>query len=177
MFTLSITQSANASNPILPSTKYTPGAINPKVTQSNIDSTICVKGYTKTIRPPSSYTTALKVQQLSTTYSFYHDSLTGDFEEDHLISLELGGSPTAVKNLWPEPYAGTVGARTKDKIENKLHALVCSHQITLAAAQKAIAKNWYAAYLKYIGVVTISTGATKSTSVAKPKATIDETRP
>jgi len=169
------TQIANASSPILPIAKYTQGAINPDVTQANIGSTICVTGYTKTIRPPSTYTTSLKVQQLATTYSFYHDNLTGDFEEDHLISLELGGSPTSVKNLWPEPYSSAYGARIKDKIENKLHALVCSHQITLAVAQKAIAKNWYAAYLKYIGVVTISTGATKSTAVAKPKATADST--
>ena len=167
--------SATASDPVLPIAKVTPGAVNSNVTQANIDSTICKAGYTKTIRPPSSYTTALKVQQLSTTYSFYHDSLTGDFEEDHLVSLELGGNPTSVKNLWPEPYGGIVGARTKDKIENKLHALVCSHQITLAVAQKAIAKNWYAAYLKYIGVVTNSTNATKRTTEAKPKATVDST--
>jgi hypothetical protein len=93
--------------------------------------------------------------------------LTGDFEEDHLISLELGGSPTSVKNLWPEPYSSAYGARIKDKIENKLHALVCSHQITLVVAQKAIANNWYAAYLKYIGVVTISTGATRSRVISK----------
>jgi hypothetical protein len=164
---------ANAITPLMPIAKFTPGAINPDVTQENIGSTICLSGYTKTIRPPSSYTTTLKIQQLATTYSFYHDSLTGDFEEDHLISLELGGSPTSEKNLWPEPYVSTTGARIKDKIENKLHSLVCSHQITLAAAQKAIASNWYAAYLKYLGIATVSSGATKSTASAKPKATVN----
>ena len=172
VFALLLSESAVAISPVLPIAKYTPGATNPNVTQANIGSTICLAGYTKTIRPSSSYTTALKVQQLSTTYSFYHDILTGDFEEDHLISLELGGSPTSVKNLWPEPYASTTGARIKDKIENKLHSLVCSHQLTLVVAQKAIAKNWYTAYLKYIAVVTISSGATKSTAAAKPKATV-----
>lgn len=35
----------------LPAIDTTPGAINPAVTQANIHETICVKGYTKTIRP------------------------------------------------------------------------------------------------------------------------------
>jgi hypothetical protein len=148
---LSLTQIANASNPILPIAKYTPGAINPAVTQENIHSTICVPGYTKTIRPPSSYTTKLKIKQLSSfPYLVFNNLNTKDFEEDHLISLELGGSPTDPKNLWPEPYASTSGARVKDKLENVLHSLVCDGSILLASAQKAISANWYAAYLKYV---------------------------
>jgi hypothetical protein len=162
---------SNAATPTLPIASVTPGAINPNVTQSNIHSTICVSGYTKTIRPPSSYTTTLKIQQLATSYSRYHDALTGDFEEDHLISLEIGGSPTDPKNLWPEPYIGTTGARIKDKIENKLHALICSGQISLRTAQVAIAKNWYTAYLKYIGVPSSNSGIAKSTTT-KAKAPI-----
>ena len=137
--------------PILPNASVTPGAINPAVTQSNIQSTICVIGYTKTIRPPSSFTTKLKIKQLSTLpYSAFNDFKTADFEEDHLISLELGGSPDNPKNLWPEPYASATGARVKDKVENALHALVCNGSVTLKTAQKAIATNWYTAYLKYV---------------------------
>jgi hypothetical protein len=83
-------------------------------------------------------------------YSAFKDLNTRDFEEDHLISLELGGSPTDPKNLWPEPYASSTGARTKDRLENALHALVCSGAIALKTAQKAIATNWYTAYLKYV---------------------------
>jgi hypothetical protein len=150
---LFLTGSAQASaiGPVLPNSSVTPGATNPAVTQANIHSTICVVGYTKSIRPPSSYTTKLKIQQLSTLpYSAFNDLKTKDFEEDHLISLELGGSPTDPKNLWPEPYASTTGARVKDKIENALHALVCNGSITLKTAQKAIATNWYSAYLKYV---------------------------
>ena len=151
IFTLVLlnSNSSGASN-LLPISSITPGAINPLVSQSNIQSTICVSGYTATIRPPSSYTTKLKMQQLATTYSFYHNSKTGDFEEDHLISLEIGGSPTSALNLWPEPYAGSTGARIKDQLENKLHALVCSGIITLKVGQKAIASNWYLAYQKYV---------------------------
>src|SRR3712207_3940055 len=44
---------------------HTPGALNPDVTQATIGSTICVRGWTRTIRPPSSYTSALKVEQLA----------------------------------------------------------------------------------------------------------------
>jgi len=143
--------SGNALDPVLPNSRVTPGARNPSVTQANIHSTICVRGYTRTIRPPASYTTALKIQQLSTApYSGYGDKKTADFEEDHLISLELGGSPTDPKNLWPEPYASSTGARTKDKLENALHALVCNGSLTLLTAQKAIATNWYSAYFKYV---------------------------
>jgi len=142
---------ANADAPVLPNSIATPGAINPSITQANIHSTICVSGYTKTIRPPASYTTQLKIKQLSTLpYSAFKDINTKDFEEDHLISLELGGSPTDPKNLWPEPYASSSGARVKDRLENALHALVCSGSIPLKTAQKAIATNWYSAYLKYV---------------------------
>ena len=142
---------ATADGPVLPNAQVTPGAINPAVTQGNIGETICVLGYTKTIRPPSSYTTALKKSQLRTLpYSSYGSTDTKLFEEDHLIPLELGGNPTSPKNLWPEPWSGTSGARLKDRLENKLHLMVCSHQITLKNAQKAIATNWFIAYGKYL---------------------------
>jgi hypothetical protein len=142
---------AHALGPVLPNSSVTPGATNPAVTQTNIHSTICVSGYSKTIRPHPSYTTDLKIQQLSTPpYSEYRDRKTADFEEDHLISLELGGSPTDPKNLWPEPFASSTGARVKDRLENALHALVCNGSLPLRTAQRAIASNWYAAYLKYV---------------------------
>ena len=142
---------AGAVGPVLPNAKVTPGAINPSVTQSNIGSTICVIGFTKTIRPPSSYTTGLKRSQLRTLpYSAFGSTDTKLFEEDHLIPLELGGHPTDPKNLWPEPWSAPYGARLKDSLENKLHLLVCSHQITLRVAQKAIATDWYLAYKRYV---------------------------
>jgi hypothetical protein len=36
----------------LPRHDLTPGAIDPRVTQSNIRNTICRRGYTSTVRPP-----------------------------------------------------------------------------------------------------------------------------
>lgn len=85
----------------LPDSKCTPGVLNDNVTQDNIKDTICQPGFTKTIRPPTKYTTPLEIE-LMKSYGF--DGNCKDFELDHLISLQLGGHPKAVKNLWPEPY-------------------------------------------------------------------------
>jgi hypothetical protein len=66
------------------------------------------------------------------------------------VSLELGGS-NAIANLWPEPYAGRWGARTKDVLENRLHDLVCDGRLRLRAAQRLEARNWVAAYRRFVG--------------------------
>lgn len=124
----------------LPDPACNPGQINPEVVQDNIDQTICVPGYTRTIRPPASYTDALKVESI-TAYG-YADTNPRDYEEDHLIPLELGGNPTDPKNLWAEPRYGSPNASDKDKVENYLHTQVCAHALTLAEAQQGIANNW-----------------------------------
>jgi hypothetical protein len=108
----------------------TPGALNAEVTQANIHQTICVRGWTKTVRPPVAYTNALKVKQMG-QYGEVGDP--SKFQEDHLISLELGGAPTDPRNLWPEPYPR---ASTVDTIENELNAKVCSGELSLAEAQR-----------------------------------------
>lgn len=126
-----------------------PGVINATITQGNIAQNICNKNWsTKSERPPSTYTTSLKIKQLK-QYG-YKDTKTADFEEDHLISLELGGNPTDTNNLWPEPYTASVGdggARTKDKVEDWLHTQVCAGKITLSMAQQEIATDWYKVYM------------------------------
>src|SRR2546423_578010 len=119
----------------LPDKTRTPGVANPDVTQDNIDQTICVSGWTKTVRPPTSYTNELKQQQIK-EYA-YADKKPGDYEEDHLISLQLGGHPTDPKNLWPEPYNQACGARIKDVLETRLKRLVCDRKLPLADAQRA----------------------------------------
>ena len=121
------------------------GVANSAITQSNIQDTVCNPHWsTSSIRPSSSYTTALKIKQLKEMG--YTDLKTADDEEDHIISLELGGSPTDPKNLWPEPYAGELGARQKDKVENYLHRQVCANKMTLEEAQKEISTDWVAVY-------------------------------
>ena len=133
-----------------PDASLTPGALNPDVTQANIGSTICVSGWTATVRPSSDYTSALKIQQM-TEYG-YSDTSTSAYEEDHLISLELGGAPTDPRNLWPQPYVATLsdgrptGAQTKDGFETKLKDEVCNGTVTLARAQSEIGDAWVHAF-------------------------------
>jgi len=136
----------------LPRPDLTPGAIDPRVIQTNIQETICRQGYTATVRPSSSYTTKLKRMQLN-QYG-YEDAESRAFEEDHLIPLELGGHPTDPRNLWPEPWRYTVakngagpenielGAWAKDRVENWLHKQVCTGQMSLEEAQRGIAHDW-----------------------------------
>ena len=132
----------------MPDPALTPGAVNPAVTQDNIQSTICTSGWTATIRPPASYTNALKKTQLA--QARYADKSMADYEEDHLVSLQLGGHPSDPQNLFPQPYAGRCGARVKDVIETKLKRLVCAGTLTLDAAQSAISTDWVAAYSQYV---------------------------
>jgi hypothetical protein len=105
---------------------------------------ICTPGYASSIRDVSEATKALVYERYGVTWVPYQH------EVDHLISLELGGS-NATANLWPEPYAGRWGARTKDVLENRLHDLVCSGALGLGAAQHQEATNWVAAYRRYLG--------------------------
>ncbi len=121
---------------VLPDPNCTPGVTNDQVTQANINQTICVSGFTKTIRPSVEYTDHLKKQQMR-EYGFT-DSIH-NHEEDHLISLELGGSPSDPRNLWPEPHKSP---NPKDKVEDFLHAAVCDNKITLQDAQHRISTDW-----------------------------------
>jgi hypothetical protein len=108
----------------------TPGVLNPDVMQATIGATICVQGWTRTVRPPTDYTNALKLRQMR---AYGESGPPSAFQEDHLISLELGGHPTDPRNLWPEPYPR---AARVDAIENELNAQVCGGSLTLAQAQE-----------------------------------------
>jgi hypothetical protein len=135
----------------LPDPKRTPGSINPNVTADNIATTICKIGWTASVRPPSAYTTALKLAQI-VEYA-YADRSPSHYEEDHLVPLELGGAPRDPANLWPEPNDtvlpdGTeVGSNAKDHLENALNARVCARTMELGDAQRLIAGDWIAAWL------------------------------
>lgn len=112
-----------------------PGSRNLGVTQDNIDLTICKRGWTRTIRPPQSYTARLKRQLLP------RGAHVSEFELDHCLPLELGGHPTDHANLWLQPWGGRCGALAKDQTEDFLRSLVCSRLITLAEAQDRV-MNW-----------------------------------
>jgi hypothetical protein len=115
---------------VLASPTLTPGSLNPDVTQATIGQTICAPGWTATVRPSTDYTNNLKAEQMP---SYRETGPPSDYQEDHLISLELGGNPTDPRNLWPEPYPR---AADVDKIENQLNDKVCSGELTLAEAQR-----------------------------------------
>lgn len=132
----------------LPDATCTPGAANPAVTQENILETICVPGFTAKIRPPVSYTNALKRKQMI-AYGIASAS-PQDVEEDHSIALTIGGDPRDPRNLWPQPRGGEWNAQKKDVLEVRLNRLVCAGDLPLADAQHAIATDWVSAYRMYV---------------------------
>ena len=140
--------------PYLQNHELTPGSVFPSATRE----VICVKGYTKRVR----HVTAQTKQERYRAYGLPHHR-PGDYEMDHLISLELGGDNEST-NLWPEPYHGTNNAHIKDKLENELHHRVCAGTMPLEQAQREIATDWLAAYRKYVGQET----------AAKPQADDDD---
>jgi hypothetical protein len=79
----------------VPDDRVTPGAINPAVTQDNIEQTICRRGWTRTIRPPERYTEKIKRRLLQSQSSPYYDpnARLRDYELDHRVPLGVGGAP------------------------------------------------------------------------------------
>ena len=123
----------------VPDHSLTPGRRFPVVAAQ-----VCVPGYASSVRHVTDAEKARVYARYGIAWVPYQHEI------DHLISLELGGS-NAILNLWPEPYAGRWGARTKDVLENRMHTLVCSGQLSLAAAQHQEATDWVAAYRRYVG--------------------------
>lgn len=116
----------------------TPGQIIPGVTKDQI----CVPGYSKSVRNvPES-----EKKQVYESYGISERQL-GEYEVDHLISLELGGS-NDISNLWPEAADPVPGFHEKDKVENYLHSQVCSGIISLEEAQNEISSNWLQVFNK-----------------------------
>ena len=148
LITLTLIFSTTAIAADLPDNALTPGEIDTEITQENIQDTVCVKGYTKTVRPPASYTNKLKKRQIR-EYG-YDDKNPKHYEEDHLIPLSIGGNPKNPKNLWPEPRKTEWNAGKKDQLEFVIYKMVCNNEIKLKDAQEQISSNWIIAYRKYV---------------------------
>jgi len=118
-------------NQALPDSSCTPGSI-----LTSDKRVICVSGYTKTVR----YVPLSEKKRVFQEYGIPY-SLHSNYEVDHLISLELGGS-NAIANLWPESYHIKNGSLTKDKFENYLHRQICNGSMSAQEAQKEISTNW-----------------------------------
>jgi len=129
----------------LPNPGLTPGAV--ATTDRSI---VCRPGYARAVRPRGLIWRRLK-EQAYERYGIgrgHRSTIDVDgvrhpaYEVDHFVPLELGGDPTDIRNLWPEPIQS---AREKDKVENDLHDLVCTGQMTLRSAQAAILRDWHTA--------------------------------
>jgi hypothetical protein len=122
------------------------GAVDPNVSPSNVDTTICVSGYARSVRPAYSITGSIKRRLMRAQHP--GERFAG-YELDHLVPLSLGGAPANPDNLWLEPWTGPMNATEKDALEFVLWRLVCSHEVALRTAQRAIAENWIEAYRRY----------------------------
>ena len=120
----------------LPDKACTPGAVFPEASVKEI----CVSGYTKRVR---NVPIDLK-REVYSEYGVKH-RVKGEYEVDHLIPLELGGS-NDIANLWPEPAEPQPGFHEKDKVENYLHEQVCSGRMELRTAQSVIENDWLSVY-------------------------------
>lgn len=131
---------AQQPTPIVPDQQLTPGNTFDVTAED-----LCVPGYTKKVRNVPAEMKREVYEEYGVTS---HGS--GDYEVDHLIPLELGGS-NSIKNLWPESHRTLPwNAQVKDRLEGKLHELVCSGQLDLKTAQEAIAADWIGAYKFYV---------------------------
>jgi hypothetical protein len=133
--------------------------VTPGVTFHVTIATICRSGYSTSVRDvPES-----EKNQAYAEYGITHRT-TGQYEIDHLISLELGGS-NAIGNLWPELNDHPHGyLNSKDILENRLHALLCTGKVSLRTIQTLIANNWVSAYHQFLG-------AWPKANAAQPTAT------
>jgi len=144
--------SRHTTDPNIPAADFPRHALTPGVALSVTRAQICLSGYAGGARDVSDTEKADVYARYDVAWVPYAH------EVDHLISLELGGS-NVIRNLWPEPYAGRWGARTKDILENRLHELVCEGRLALATAQRQEARDWVAAYRRYVGSPPTSSGS------------------
>jgi hypothetical protein len=129
-------------------------ALNPDVTPDTLATTICVPGYTSTVRPPVYFTNRIKFALMA--QSGIAPARALEFELDHRIPLTLGGNPSSPDNLWlqswepsAEGWTGANSAKVKDKLEVRLNRLVCAGVLPLAEAQQCIYADWQACALAH----------------------------
>jgi hypothetical protein len=136
------TTAAHASD--LPDPKLTPGMTDSRVTKD----VLCGPGFTTY---PLRDVSSAQRKAVFKAYSIDPSQPPCPCDIDHLIPLQIGGS-NKPPNLWPEPVAGTVwSSRVKDRLEKRLHVEVCGGLTDLETAQREIAEDWIAAYIRRFG--------------------------
>jgi hypothetical protein len=127
-------QTTHCTRGVVPDRQCSPGAYYSGLTKAVLCSSTF---HTSSIRNvPDS-----EKHQVEIEYGMVPRGYGRTIEIDHIISLELGGS-NDLANLYPEPGSGPASYHVKDRLENKLHQLVCDGSMTLRAAQTGIARNW-----------------------------------
>jgi len=120
LFALALSVVRAGTDPIRPDAKLTPGAVMPNVTVEQV----CQRGYANRLHGGVRNVPESLKRAVFIGYFGKIPDKPGNFEIDHLISLELGGS-NEIKNLWPESYrTPTWNARVKDKLEDRMAAEV-----------------------------------------------------
>lgn len=121
------------------------GMVDPRVSQANIQVTICRRGWKRTVRPAREVTDTIK-RNLAADLGVS----VRDYELDHKVPLDLGGAPLDLRNLMLRPWVGACNVHMKDDLERQLSIMVCAGDVTLNGAQHEIATDWRAAYKKWI---------------------------
>jgi hypothetical protein len=112
--------------------------LNLDVTQENIATTICVPGWTATVRPPVAFTNKIKKALMLQKHLDWATNY--QYELDHIEPLALGGAPSDKNNLMLQPWSE---AHVKDALESKYHKLVCDGKLTLAQGRACFLKDWH----------------------------------
>lgn len=132
-----------AAVPSRPDERRTPGVIDSRITQANIGRTICNPDFIKARTLPPSWTAATTRRMADVLYP---DQNPDNLVLDQLVPIALGGAPKDQRNLWLQSWAGEQNSEKKDGLETMLNRMVCRGQLTLAAAQQAVAVDWIGAY-------------------------------
>jgi len=111
--------------------------LNASVRKETLSQTICMRGYTRTIRPPATITNTIKYEMLRK--KGYTISAMHDFILDHKIPLSLGGAPNNLDNFMLQSEEES---KSKDRVELCLSKSVCAGRLSLDEAQKEIWRDW-----------------------------------
>jgi hypothetical protein len=138
------TQTSGCTRGVLPDLQCSPGANYSGLTKAVICSSTFRTSTIRNVPQTKKYAVEREYGMPARLYG-------RTIEIDHIVSLELGGS-NDVANLYPEPGSGPANYHAKDRLENKVHDLVCAGSMTLHAAQLGIATNWQVLYKTVYGV-------------------------
>ncbi|KMZ12488.1 hypothetical protein BHUM_03856c [Candidatus Burkholderia humilis] len=114
--------------------------LDARVTQATIVDTICVPGYVDRVLP--SFEEQMKQKAKLLKQRSIDESFASEYALDHRMPILLGGSPGAAANLDLRCWEGRAGQRRKERLAVFLKRCVCTGDLSLKAAQAAIAGDW-----------------------------------